>query len=161
MSRPSPAQWQRFLEREIPVTRALGVQVTRFDAAAVELSAPLAANRNDKGTGFAGSQYSLAVLSGWSLVMGLLREAGVAGQAVIASCELRYLRPVHADFRAICERPEADAVDAFLRGLSERGRARLALKVRLCCGDETALELDGRFAAVADSEMGSRLSPGT
>lgn len=51
MNRPECAEWQSYLHREIPITAAMGLQVTRLDAQSIELRAPLSLNHNDKNTG--------------------------------------------------------------------------------------------------------------
>lgn len=149
VSQPSAAEWQSYLHREIPITAALGVRVSRLDAGGIELAAPLAANHNDKGTGFAGSLFAVAVLSGWSQVMLLLRDAGLPGEAVIAASQVRFLRPARADFRARCLPPSTAAVETFCQQLRKRRRARLTLTIEVMAGTDTVLELEGQYAAIA------------
>ncbi len=148
MIRPSAEEWQSYLYREIPVTQAMGMRVMRLDGGAVELAASLAINHNDKGTGFAGSLFTVAVLSGWSLVMLLLRDADLAGEVVISDTRVRYLRPAAGDFQALATKPDEAAVAAFTTQLRKRGRARLPLAVPVRVGGETVLEFEGQYAAL-------------
>lgn len=148
MTRPGTEEWQSYLNREIPVTQAMDLRVTRLDAEGVELTAPLGANHNDKGTGFAGSLFTVAVLSGWSQVMLLLHDAGIAGDVVISDTRVRYLKPARGDFQALARRPGGATVAAFIDQLRKRGRARLPLTIQVCVDDEQVLEFVGQYAAL-------------
>lgn len=148
MQRPTPEQWQDFLHREIPVTHAQAIEVARLDADGVALSASLAANHNDKGTGFAGSLFSVAVLTGWSQVMLLLRDADLSGQVVVSESRVRYLQPANADFRAVVNQPDEEAVQGFYRQLEKKGRARLPLTIDVMADGQRVLSFEGQYAAL-------------
>ena len=62
------AQLQAYILEHIPLARAMALRVARHDGAELELTAPLAANINDKGFAFGGSMASLMTLAGWGLV---------------------------------------------------------------------------------------------
>ena len=95
------------------------------------LSAPLAANHNDKGTGFAGSIASLASLAGWGLCMRWAeREVGTPLVA-IAHADIQYRKPVTGNFRARATLPGDDALRAFHRRFAEKGRARLTVRIEV------------------------------
>ena len=148
MNRPSSAEWQSYLHRAIPITAAMGLQVTRLDAQNIELRAPLGINHNDKNTGFAGSLFTVAVLAGWSQVMLLLRDADLSGQVVISDSQARYLKPTTADFYARASQPSAAAVHTFHEQLGKRGRARLPLTIEVTAGGEPVLLFEGKYAAM-------------
>ena len=57
-------QLRNVLHEEIPLTKAMGVEVNSYDGHCLVLSAPLDPNTNHKDTAFGGSLYSLAVLAG-------------------------------------------------------------------------------------------------
>lgn len=141
--------WEQFLHREIPITRAMGIEVVRWDDAGLALRAPLRFNHNDKGTAFAGSMYSLAALAGWSTVMLLLVEAGLKGQAVIYDSRARFVQPVTEDYQAVCPRPDAQALGAFVAAYHDEGRAKLDLAVRVLAHDTEVAVFEGRYAAFA------------
>ncbi len=142
-------EWQNYLHHEIPITRDQGVEVVRFDDEGVELKAPLATNHNDKGTGFAGSLFSVAVLAGWSQVMWYLARFSIDGQAVVSRSEVRFSRPATGDFTARVEPPGAGDLEEFQRVLTAKGRARLQLTVRVFSGGEEVLTLEGNYAAIS------------
>lgn len=134
------------LHREIPLARAMGVTVARFDAAGLVLRAPLAPNLNHQHTAFGGSLATLATLAGWGLLQLLLREHGSV-TVVIQESTVRHMRPVVADFAAHCALPPADALERFRRTLAHRGAARIALEVTIPSGTQTAVRFHGRFVA--------------
>lgn len=134
------------LHREIPLTRAMGVSVARFDVEGLVLRAPLAPNLNHKHTAFGGSLATLATLAGWGLVQLLLREHGPV-TVVIQESTVSYRLPVTADFEARCALPPADALDHFRRMLERRGVARIGLEVTIRSDDELAVHFHGQFVA--------------
>lgn len=145
------------LQREIPLTRAMGVTAVRNDDAGLVLRAPLAPNLNHKHTAFGGSLATLATLAGWGLLQLLLREQSPV-TVVIQESTVVYHRPVTADFEAVARPPTAAAREKFLLTLKRRGRARIAIDVVIHAGTEIAVEYRGRFVAV-DPKRHPRIEP--
>lgn len=58
---------------------------------------PLAGNRNDKGSLFAGSQYSALVLAGWYHTANWSLAAGLGETVAIRDCQVRYPQPALTD----------------------------------------------------------------
>lgn len=157
-ARKSPEkELEDYLRREIPLSRDMGVRVASLDSGALELEAPLAPNRNHKGTAFGGSLYSLATLAAWGTVRALLAPAGpgMAGQAahvVIVEGALNYLKPVQGAFVARCERPGEAEAARFRQALLRKGKARIALRSEVRAagageGEGPAAVFHGIFAA--------------
>ena len=133
------------LRTEIPATRRLGIEPARCDDVSLVLKAPLAPNRNDKGTAFAGSLAAIATLAGWSAIWLALRDAGIEGIIVIQSSATRYLRPVTRDFEARCPMPTPAQLARLLAALRRHGKARLPLRVAICESGVEAVTLAGRY----------------
>ena len=55
-----------YLNRHVPLFRAMQAQIERCDATGLALTAPLEPNVNDKGTAFGGSMAAIAALTGWT-----------------------------------------------------------------------------------------------
>ena len=51
----------------MPPVKAMGIELRGFSGDRLQLSAPLAANVNDKGNAFGGSLASAMTLAGWAL----------------------------------------------------------------------------------------------
>lgn len=131
------AELQTLLYQEIPLAAALGLQVQAVTADSVSLRAPFAPNRNLHGTVFAGSQYCLATLAGWSLVSVWARSQGVAGDVVLQQADIRYLKPLHGDPLAIARLAADVDMERARRSLQQKGRARLSVLAELHDGTGT------------------------
>lgn len=141
---------EKTLHHEIPLTRAMGVSVARFDAAGLTLVAPLAANLNHKKTAFGGSLAALTTLAGWGLLQLLLRDHAPA-TVVIRESDVRYLRPVTQDIEATCPLPPAPELERFLRMFARRGMARIELLATVPAGSEEAVQFRGVYVALDKS----------
>ncbi|HOD83896.1 MAG: putative thioesterase (yiiD_Cterm) [Planctomycetes bacterium ADurb.Bin126] len=82
------------IRRQIPLTAAMGLARLEIHDDRLVLAMPLGPNSNDKGTGFAGSLYSLCVLASWALVTETLEEAGIRVPVVVASSNTDFRRPI-------------------------------------------------------------------
>jgi thioesterase domain-containing protein len=137
---------QDYIDQHIPITGAMGFTVVQDNTDGLRLRAPLSANINDKGTGFAGSIFSVAVLSAWSFATSLLARHDISADVAVVSSQANYLRPVTAEFEAHCPAPGAEAIDTLLASVASRGRGRLALEAKVYCGGEVVLEFTGNYA---------------
>ncbi|MBI5684629.1 MAG: YiiD C-terminal domain-containing protein [Verrucomicrobia bacterium] len=142
------AALKKKLRAEIPATRRLKIEPARCDDGALVFKAPLAPNRNDKGTAFAGSLCAIATLAGWSALWLALRDAGLQGIIVIQDGSIRYLRPVTRDFEARCPWPEPAQLARLFAALRRLGRARLRLRVVICENGVEAVTFTGRYVVL-------------
>jgi thioesterase domain-containing protein len=144
---------ESFLHRQIPLTRALGLQVVESSARRLVLAAPLEPNRNHLGTAFGGSLHALPTLACYATLWTLLREAGIEGHVVIKRSQVQYRQPVAADFRAVCTRPDAERVAEFMADLRRHGKARMELDAVVeGTGGRPAVEFTGSFVAVFSAD---------
>ncbi|MFE8069585.1 YiiD C-terminal domain-containing protein [Marinobacteraceae bacterium S3BR75-40.1] len=136
---------QNLLESEIPLSRALAVQVREASADEIRLVAPLEPNHNHQGTAFGGSLYSVAVLAAWSLAQCWLRSEGLRANVVIQSGDLDYLEPVSANFEAVARGPDREASVRLKRTLLRHGRGRIELQSDILCEGRCCARFSGRF----------------
>jgi thioesterase domain-containing protein len=139
--------WQRFIDANIALTRAMQVRVRVAQAGQVRLEAPLAPNRNDKGTGFAGSLGTLATLAGWLLAQINATEAAEGAITVISEGTTSFLRPVTGDFIAECRLDDEKQRTDFRAAITAGRKGRLDLTVTVSQGDARALHFSGRYVA--------------
>lgn len=134
-----------YFHHQIPLTRAMGVQVVSSDADGLVLTAPLEPNHNHLGTAFGGSLTAIATLAGYGVIWLALgdREAHV----VVKDGAFRFRRPVRGEIRAVCRPPEAQVMEEFRREFAEKGRARLRLHAIVEEAGEAAVEFEGTFVA--------------
>ena len=100
-------QWQQQLaetwQQTIPISQYMQLKISGFDGYQLSCSAPLAPNINLHQTMFAGSIYTLATLTGWGMLYMQLKAMGLHGAQMLASAEIKYLRPVGSAPQARCE----------------------------------------------------------
>ena len=140
------AELQTILHKEIPLTQAIGIQVSRCDAQHIELTAPLKPNINHKCTAFGGSLYSVAVLCGWSFVYQQMMLNQLSGHIVIQHSEVNYIQPVDGEIRAICALAETDKLNRFIKTCNHKGRARINLQVKILFNNADAVLFKGQYA---------------
>jgi len=140
------AELTRRIREAIPVSATMQFSIDYLQPDEIRVSAPLQPNINVHGTGFAGSIYSLAVLTGWALCTHILDEAAVDADLVVGKAEISYRAPVQTDLDCHCS-ATAEQRESFLQGLRERGRGRLSLEVAV--GDLPQARLLATFVAIA------------
>jgi len=148
------------LFNEMPPVAAMQIRASDFDGHVLHLTAPLAANVNDKNCAFGGSLASLMTLAGWGWLMLSLREAGVDAEVYVADSKIRYLAPLYEDLSGEARLREDQDWAATLRCLAERKRARVAMlaNVRNAAGEPVAM-LEARFALKYAVEPDARATP--
>jgi thioesterase domain-containing protein len=138
-----------YMTARIAPARALGVRLEALDP--VTISAPLEANLNDKGTGFAGSLYSVAALAGWALVMRWCAAESLDAEVVLQSSTARFLAPARADFRALAHEPPAAQREKLRRMLARSGRGRAEVSVDVKCHEALVMSFNGAYAVIASA----------
>ena len=141
------AQLQAYILENIPLARTMELRVTRYDGAELELAAPLAPNINDKGCAFGGSMASLMTLAGWGLVELALRARGIECDIYVGDSSVRYREPLFAALHATARFVAADALDAFLKTLAARGKARIQVMCAIAGESQDAATLEATFVA--------------
>jgi thioesterase domain-containing protein len=116
-----------YLYRHIPVSQAMGVEVSKVSPEQVSLTAPLALNINHRETAFGGSQCVLAILAAWSVVFLGLRAEGLEGRIVIHAQNMNFTRAVAGDFTAVAKAPGSEAWQRLRTAVKRRRMARITV----------------------------------
>jgi thioesterase domain-containing protein len=132
----------------IPLAAAMQFSIKSLSLDEIEVVAPLEPNINIHGTGFAGSIYSVAVLTGWALCTHLMDEFEIVGELVIGKAEISYRAPVTSALASRC-RVSVEQREAFIGGLRARGKGKLVLLVEV--GDRPEALLEATYVAVSDA----------
>ena len=135
--------------RDIPLAAAMGIGVQSYDGAVLAAHAPLLPNRNVHGTAFAGSLFSLCVLTGWGATWLKFRECGLAGMIVVADSRIQYRKAVTGDLVCRCA-PDPSALDTGLAQFQSVGRLRLDLSCTIDVGDKRAVNFTGTYVVHAE-----------
>jgi thioesterase domain-containing protein len=141
--------------REIPLAAAMAIEVASCARDELVVRAPLAPNRNVHGTAFAGSLFSLCVLTGWGATWLALRQRGLGGAIVVAESRIRYRRAVSGDIVCGC-RPDLAVVERSLAGLAATGRASLPLVCTIDQDDKRAVTFEGEYVVHSKKEPHAR-----
>jgi thioesterase domain-containing protein len=138
----------QFMREEIPLARAMDVQLGECTGDMLCLRVRQAPNVNDKGCAFGGSLVSLMTLSGWALVELALRERGETCDLYVGESTVHYLAPLWGDFRSEARLADSNHWATFFATLAARGKARIEVAC-LVPGDNgaSAATLSARFIA--------------
>lgn len=137
---------QAYLSARIAPARALGLIVEGTEP--VIIAAPLEANLNDKGTGFAGSLFSVAALAGWAHVMRWCATQSIEAEVMLQASKAQFLAPARAGFRATALEPSLSQQEKLVRMLARSGRGRMELAVSVSCDQTVVMTLAAVYAVV-------------
>ncbi len=136
------------LHEELPLTRAIGMEVSAWDGQTVTLTAPLKPNLNHTETAFGGSIACMGILAAYALLYLLFQEREISARVVIQKSTTDYLRPIDTDIISTARLPESEKIDEFLTTLRQKRRARLTLDSQLFSGKIVAATHSGTFVAI-------------
>lgn len=120
-----------YLHEHIPISAAMGIEVTRVTDDVVRLWAPLEPNINHRNTVFGGSAAAVGILSGWALLHVRLGHGGRLSRIVIQRSDVDYRHPIDGDFEASARAPNERDWTRFTSMIRRRGRGRITLEVQL------------------------------
>lgn len=134
----------------MPPVAALQLRIDGWADDRLRLSAPLAANTNDKGCAFGGSLASLMTLAAWALTTVELASAGFEDAEVyVQDSTLQYVAPLYDALVAEAWLVDGQQWASFITSYRERGKARATLKAQVLRADgAVATRFEGRFVAL-------------
>lgn len=134
------------IHRDIPLTQYLDFSYQQFDGNRLVLNVPLAANKNDKQTMFAGSIVSLCTLGGWSLTT-LLAEQFVQSVDVLAvKGDIHYKLPTMEDATLVVT-ANADMLTNMPSSFKKKSRARMSVVAELIASNGVCAVFEGDYLA--------------
>ncbi len=140
---------EEYFHNRIPLTRAMGLRVTDSRADRFAVEAPLSLNSNHLGTAFGGSINAVATMAAYGFLWIRLRDHAI--DVVIRESSIRFFHPVTEIIHAVCTSPDENEWQSFEAILHTKGKARIALHVRIEEGGREAAKLDGTFVAIRRS----------
>ncbi|MCP3687991.1 MAG: hypothetical protein GY784_06215 [Gammaproteobacteria bacterium] len=132
---------QETIRSTIPLSEAMQFEITDLDVDTICVYAPLAPNVNIHGTGFAGSIYSMAVLTGWALCRHIMSVYGLDGDLVVGKAEIKYRSAVTGDIYCHCSASKT-ARQHFVDVFKSSAKSRLALRVSVGDFESAILSAD-------------------
>ena len=140
---------EEYFHNRIPLTRAIGLRVTESNADRFAVEAPVSLNSNHLGTAFGGSINAVATMAAYGFLWMRLRERAV--DVVIHGSSIRFFHPVTEIIHAICTSPDPKEWQSFEATLHAKGKARIALHVRIEERGRDVAKLEGTFVAIRRS----------
>lgn len=149
---PLLTRLQQTLEREMPITKAMGISAVSWEDGRLAVKMPLEANRNHQYSAFAGSLNALCTVVGWGTLFMLLEGRGQSGNVVIRRSTIRYLRPVRTSaFVAVGLVQEKADVEYFFELLQSKGKSKLEVAVEIADDEGPFVTFKGSYVAQAGS----------
>ena len=119
---------QQAWHKYIPLSEKMGVRIVQYTGNKFITTMPDSGNQNPHATIFAGSQFSLATLTGWGLIWLLMQEHQLGGDIVLVDANIRYSAPVSGRPIAIADMSQLSGdLDRLARG----SKARVKLEVQV------------------------------
>lgn len=137
------------MHKEMPISHFMGVGVLAFDRSSLVIAADLEPNINIHGTAFAGSLYSICTLAGWGLVTLAVDSHQLAASVVVASAEVRYMKPVQSP-KIVAQASFQGALSDALAKYENTGKARIAVQATIEAGDAQAVAFTGQYVLLAE-----------
>jgi thioesterase domain-containing protein len=137
----------KLLFEQIPLTRAMQLQIIHVDQEGCEVLAPLNPNQNHLGTAFGGSINAVLILSGYVWLYYILAMCGHDCHVILKRTEADYIHPVTKELRAICQAPSSTKLKKFIKAVDQKGLARISLNCKMIEGERILSQFTGEFVA--------------
>lgn len=127
----------KIIQREIPITKAMGISFESFAESNCLISVPLEPNHNHKGTAFGGSLYSASTAACYGILYYLQVQNNLTNyDLLLGSGEIKYLKPVTTNFKVRGHLDENEWQKLILK-LDRQGFGKIEIKAHVFIGDET------------------------
>jgi thioesterase domain-containing protein len=139
---------QAYLYEQIPLSKAMEVQVVEVTSNLVILAAPIKPNINHRSTVFGGSASALAILSAWALVNFRLQSENIKTRLVIQKNSISYDQPITNNFEAVCSLTDQQVWTKFSKILQRKKKSRITVNSFLQCQGQQIGKFTGVFVAL-------------
>ncbi|NAU78251.1 GNAT family N-acetyltransferase, partial [Klebsiella pneumoniae] len=136
------AELQKQWHQHIPLSEKMGLRITQYTGTRFYTTIPESGNQNPHHTIFAGSQFSLATLTGWGLIWLLMQEHKLQGDIVLVDAHIRYRKPVSGRPSAVAD---MENLSGDLGRLAKGSKARIKLDVDICGDEGTGAVFSGTY----------------
>ncbi|MCD1126505.1 fatty acid biosynthesis protein FabY [Jinshanibacter sp. LJY008] len=143
------AQLQNAWYQNIPLSEKMGVRISQYTGQRFITTMPEGVNTNPHHTIFAGSQFSLATLTGWGLIWLLLQERQLGGSIVLVDAHIRYQKPVIGRPTAVAS---LDSMKGDLDRLARGRKARVQLEVTVSGEQDVGCVFEGTYMVLPEGQ---------
>jgi thioesterase domain-containing protein len=144
----NPEEIEIFFKNNIPMANCMGISVLSCDENSLVSAAPLEYNKNDKGTGFAGSIFSLSALSGWGFLRSIILRENINCDIMLHVSEIVYQKPVLDDIIAEAKIENPGELKFFFDDLRLKGKSRIEVTVSIISANDLKAVFKGSYVAV-------------
>jgi len=137
-----------WLHGELPLTKAMGVEVAAWDGKRITVVAPLGLNVNHTEMAFGGSISSLGILAGWAMLSLMLKERGVSCRVLIQKSSTDFLRPIDTEITATACLTEKEA-EELVEVINKKRRGRLTVESEVLSRKTVAAKHVGVYVMIA------------
>jgi thioesterase domain-containing protein len=128
------AELLQFLNREIPLTISLGLEIMNIDEKGAFIRAPLGPNHNHMGSAFGGSLSTMMILSGYIWLYDALLKHNHHAHVILSKEEADYLLPVTNDIEVLAKSPSREDWKKFEESFIRKGVGRIVLHSEIRSG---------------------------
>jgi len=121
---------QNKIRETIPLSDSMQFSIKELEADSILVNAPLSENYNIHGTGFAGSIYSVGILTGWALCYHIMELREMVGDLVVGKAEIIYNAPINEDIVCSTAFKHTES-DTFYRDFKEKGKSAIKLEIKI------------------------------
>lgn len=134
------------LHSEIPMTKLMKLQIKSIDEKKLITTAPLYINKNDKGTGFAGSLSTIVTISAWSVCFLKIDKLAYKNPMIaIVKSDTEYKSPVTKDIICKTFQPTQQELELVEKKLKEKGSASIKIKSQIIEDEKICVEFEGTY----------------
>ncbi len=139
-------KYQKLVNDTIPISRYMQWQILSLDDQEISTRTQLQPNINVHGTGFAGSVYSAAMATGWTLMKAWNDSNQYENTLLAAEANIKYLSPVYCDFvcHAGIKIPSAEYSKLVAR-LNQKSSVGFPLTIEVSCENNVCAILEVLF----------------
>ncbi len=134
------------LHNEIPLTKFMDLEITKYDEKELITIAPLNKNINDKGTAFGGSLATLTIISGWNICWLISKELEINSEnIVVIKNEHSYRKPVTKELICHTKRPTKDEIENLKNKLLLKKSASIKISSQIIEDGEVCVDFTGYY----------------
>ncbi len=134
------------LYTEIPLTKAMNIEIKNYDKNRLITTAPLSININDKGTAFGGSLSTMTIISSWCLCWIISKELNFnSNNIVIIKNETSFKKPVTKNIICHTKKPSEEEIETLRKKLLTKKSASIKIKSQIIEDDETCVDFIGYY----------------
>jgi thioesterase domain-containing protein len=149
-------EFEKYLFKNIPVTRAFGIKITAFDDEQVSLKAEFKKNINHRSSVFGGSISNLLILAAWGRMIRVCDKIDRRANIVIKNSQVDFLRPIFEDFEAVCSHIPGEELEPFHESFKRQGKGRLTIYSNIMINANVMATFKGDFVGVGKKKTESK-----